>query len=59
MENPTGMLYPFVADGGLQGAPIGSRDPYVVLDDLMAVVETLCPAWPVREAFVEMRDAKL
>lgn len=59
MENPTGVVYPFVADGGIRVATISSCDPYVILDDLMAVVETLCPVWPMRETFVEMRHARL
>lgn len=28
-----------------------SKDPYAVLDDLMVVVEALCPRWPERGAF--------
>lgn len=59
MENQTGVLYPFVADGGVQVATISSTDPYVILDDLMAVVEILCPVWPMRATFVEMGYARL
>ena len=29
------------------------EDPYRALDDLMAVVEVLCPVWPPREGFVD------
>jgi hypothetical protein len=29
------------------------RDPYKTLDDLMSVVEALCPRWPPRENFRE------
>jgi hypothetical protein len=28
-------------------------DPYKALDDLMSVVEALCPTWPPRENFRE------
>lgn len=40
-----------VADGGVDTAPVSNRDPYEVLDDLMVVVEALCPRWPPRETF--------
>jgi hypothetical protein len=40
-----------VADGGVRTAPISTRDPYEVLDDLMVVVEALCPRWPARDTF--------
>ncbi len=38
-------------DGGVKIIPISRRDPYEALDDLMAVVEALCPGWPARELF--------
>lgn len=41
-----------VAEGGMPPAPLArERDPYEVLDDLMVVVEALCPRWPPREPF--------
>jgi hypothetical protein len=40
-----------VAEGGVTGTPAGNRDPYEMLDDLMTVVEALCPRWPPRETF--------
>ncbi len=43
---------PLAADGGLRAPACGGEDPYRTLDDLMAVVETLCPVWPQRGAFV-------
>ncbi len=43
---------PFVADLGVQPPAPPEVDPYQALDDLMAVVEILCPEWPVREPFV-------
>ncbi len=30
------------------------RDPFEELDDLMVVVEALCPRWPEREGFGPM-----
>ena len=59
MEPLAGKVYPFVADGGVQEHTSSSRDPYVVLDDLMVVVEALCPVWPARPTFGEMRNMRL
>ena len=42
---------PLAGDGGVTTAPISERDPYEVLDDLMVVVEALCPRWSPRETF--------
>jgi hypothetical protein len=36
-------------DGGVSIEQPDGRDPFEVLDDLMSVVEILCPAWPARE----------
>lgn len=57
--NPLGVRFAF--DRGSrtripQGRPIksvpgGARDPYEALDDLMVVVEALCPRWPMRGIF--------
>jgi hypothetical protein len=35
------------------------RDPFEALDDLMVVVEALCPTWPRRESFGPMPDVRL
>jgi hypothetical protein len=32
----------------LQGPAAISRDPFEALDDLMTVIEALCPVWPYR-----------
>ncbi|MES1190118.1 MAG: hypothetical protein ABUS47_03450 [Steroidobacter sp.] len=45
--------YPFVAEGGINLQAPESADPYAALDDLMKVVEALCPVWPERETFKE------
>jgi hypothetical protein len=42
---------PFAAAGGITTAPVSKRDPYEALDDLMVVVEALCPRWPSRDTF--------
>lgn len=44
---------PLAADGGLTRPAIRVEDPFRALDDLMAVVEALCPTWPQRGPFVE------
>jgi hypothetical protein len=43
---------PFAADGGITHVPATTdRDPFEALDDLMTVIEALCPVWPNREIF--------
>ena len=43
---------PIAADGGITHVPAAtSRDPFEALDDLMTVIEALCPVWPNREIF--------
>jgi hypothetical protein len=42
---------PFAAEGGVGRVPKRQEDPFRALDDLMAVVEALCPVWPEREPF--------
>jgi len=44
-------LHPLSSDGGATLPPTDSRDPFEVLDDLMQVIEALCPTWPERELF--------
>ena len=43
---------PFANSGGLERSARRDSDPYRALDDLMAVVEALCPTWPQRDTFV-------
>lgn len=45
--------------GGLETPVPSSRDAYEILDDLMAVVEALCPRWPDRETFRQHDDFRL
>jgi hypothetical protein len=42
---------PLAAEGGVRVSTERPDDPYQVLDDLMAVVEQLCPQWPQRDIF--------
>jgi len=42
---------PLAGEGGITTSPISTRDPYEALDDLMVVVEALCPRWPSRDTF--------
>jgi hypothetical protein len=42
----------FATDGGIAHVPAAtSRDPFEALDDLMMVIEALCPVWPNRAIF--------
>jgi hypothetical protein len=42
----------FTAHAGVPATPIeAGRDPFVALDELMVVVEALCPVWPDRPTF--------
>lgn len=43
---------PLIGEGGIEAPVVSEKDPYRSLDDLMAVVEALCPVWPQREPFV-------
>ena len=37
-----------VNDVGVPASPPETRDPFAALDDLMAVIDALCPQWPLR-----------
>lgn len=39
------------AEGGVTAPIESARDPYERLDDLMVVIEALCPKYPERESF--------
>jgi hypothetical protein len=53
VNNPRRTQDLFAADGGITHVPAEatSREPFEVLDDLMTVIEALCPVWPNREIF--------
>jgi hypothetical protein len=43
---------PMIEDAGVPwNSGQTSRDPFVALDDLMCVIEGLCPQWPERPTF--------
>lgn len=42
---------PFAASAGVQSPVATEADPYAALDELMVVVEALCPVWPERPLF--------
>jgi hypothetical protein len=48
-----------VSDGGVTVNVRDPREPFAALDDLMVVVEALCPAWPPRDPFGPMPDLRL
>ena len=52
-------LHPLASSGGISPRPTDARNPFEVLDDLMQVVEALCPAWPQRELFQNTAVFKL
>ncbi len=52
-------LQPLTADGGLQASSPDLEDPFARLDDLMQVIEALCPIYPERETFAHTEVFKL
>jgi hypothetical protein len=48
-----------VRDGGIRVDRRPARDAFAALDDLMVVVEALCPRWPMRAPFGPMRNLRL
>jgi len=42
---------PIVAEGGINTPMAAPADPFQALDDLMVVIEELCPVWPARPIF--------
>jgi hypothetical protein len=50
---------PIAGDVPRVEAPSSSQDPFARLDDLMTVVEALCPRWPPRGGFRETAKNRL
>lgn len=48
-----------VAEGGVRSEDSSERDPFERLDDLMVVVNALCPVRPAQPVFGPMRDMRL
>ena len=49
----------FAADGGVQSTATPPEDWFGSLDDLMVVVEALCPVWPPRQSFYSSENMLL
>ncbi|TAK51711.1 MAG: hypothetical protein EPO25_15755 [Gammaproteobacteria bacterium] len=58
-EATAGVRQPLAADGGLEQRPGRPADPFAALDELMVVVEALCPRWPAREPCEPMTNLRL
>lgn len=52
-------LHLLAGDGGIDESPVDSRDPFEALDDLMQVVESLCPTYRQRDTFSDRAIFKL
>jgi len=50
---------PLLGEGGVKMVIPSASDQFESLDDLMKVVEALCPRWPEREPFQEVTHWKL
>ncbi len=50
---------PLFSEGGLAASGSREGDPYEALDDLMVVVEALCPVWPYRGRFMSTGGFRL
>ena len=59
VKSPEPIKHPLAAGGGIATAPPEVKDPFAALDDLMVVIEALCPTWPQRELFAAAGDWRL
>ena len=50
---------PRPGEAATPGPVMPGREPFEVLDDLMAVVEALCPRWPERPPTRSTRSMRL
>lgn len=50
---------PLVGDVTAFAPQPAPNDPFQALDDLMKVVEALCPTWPARPPFGEFKRVEL
>ena len=46
-----GQGQPIAGGGGIASASVSEGDPFIRLEELMEVVEELCPVWPARGTF--------
>jgi hypothetical protein len=44
---------PLAEAGGIPAAHPPVKDPFAQLEDLMIVIEALCPKWPARPIFTD------
>jgi hypothetical protein len=51
--------YSLASEGGISESPADSRGSFEVLDDLMQVIESLCPTYPQRDTFPDGAIFKL
>ncbi len=51
--------HPLASEGGINESQADSRGPFEVLDDLMLVIEALCPTYPERDTFADSAAFKL
>ena len=47
------------SEAGVVTVPPAIRDPFAALDDLMAVIDGLCPSWPARRRDMEPGSFRL
>jgi hypothetical protein len=59
MSSSSPAPHPLSGDGGVALPTTDIRDPFEILDDLMQVVEALCPTWPERDLFPDTGGFKL
>lgn len=50
---------PIIGNAGVAPAVAPPADPFQALDDLMVVVEELCPVWPPRPIFTNESSNRL
>lgn len=50
---------PRPGEAATKGPVMPEREPFEVLDDLMAVIEALCPRWPERPPTRSTRSMRL
>lgn len=52
-------IHPLTSEGGAETNPTEAADPFSQLDDLMQVIEALCPTYPQRDIFESADGFKL
>jgi hypothetical protein len=52
MSSIDSQTHPLSSDGGIELRPTEVRDPFVVFNELMQVIEALCPTYPARDILI-------